>query len=1166
MRFLLLASIAALAPWSAVARTDVLVLRDGLRSEYAFCPEDERGGWGERHPAVWMFRAGLLGHSRRFERYLAPSPGVKVLTIDLERDGDELSLDGVEVVVCDGVRAAVLAPVAERLVRFVEEGGSLVVVAGFEGLGGQPPNERFSMTKRPSDYRSTALAAVLPVEITASPDYVVNRRARVEFDPRSPLGAGLHPDEWPLFGYHKTRARPTAQTLATIDGWPLVAWHAVGRGFLVVFTGSELETAYVRPSADPWPEEAVFWQRMVALVLGVLEVGVSLEAAQGEAVSLEAELRNHAAESRRLTLEAAIEDLHGVRWRLANRQRLRLAPGATTTWKGRAALDALPPGRYRASVLATGRGEGALFGATAPLVVEPPPGVKVGIEMPESVRRGTTARGRVRVEGARGAELRVVRGGRPLATLKLQPGTTPLEVHTGGLRPGRYELWVVAHRPLASKPLYVADYNPHFQNLMWWGQGDYPDGSLMRRLMVRDLLRHHVGAAAPIAVCERHGIWSMPTTGGLRALSRFAGASEKPESRWQDASGRRGSTLCPNDPLFGQALGRWADGLANDYRKLHSLRLIHIEDEASAPDCYCEDCRRLFEAEYGYRMPRPRKDYSPGFLDMWVQRMEFKLRSFGRYHKAIRDAFHARLPDALVLTSLPQGFTVAAGEDVVDHQRYLDAFWEHTYPGTEPLGAALTAHRVEMARELLGARSRPFIHLLQGFDYVAGVPKMPPRDYIRLIAWMSLAHGADHIGWFVYRWMWWLMPGTEAWEAVGEMGGLFEKLAPTLSRLRPARYPIALLYPLSQECVDYLRELTSSEEELPQRAVWRWRTWHAFQEAYFALKFAHLPFEPLYEEAVAAGKLPYQAVVVPHASHLRASVRKALANYIADGGAVFLGASSTLELPGARRLPFDFFTLFETYFPAGRRGAWQARRVRAYWLEAVLGKAERLKTILAPFHSGPLAISEPQVVWNIRHGGRAAYLFLINDTTTNPMSDAQRRMRGRFAHFAIMPMAFHPVRALCALKGRRVLYDAVAHRRVPATFEGDQTRFEIEIPGGDARLLAILPEAIEEVEATADRQVAAGEPLAFEVVVKGREAALDAVVPVEVRLEADAQERSAYVATEDGKAKGRLSTDIGLPPGRARLTARELLSGRACHLSVEITPPGGPLVARPAAR
>ena len=99
----------ALVAVTAAADTGVLVLRDGLRSEYAFCREDEWGGWGRRHPAIALFRAGLLDHGHRFARYLAESPGLSVRSIDLEAWRDELPLGGVGLVVLDDVRAIVVA-------------------------------------------------------------------------------------------------------------------------------------------------------------------------------------------------------------------------------------------------------------------------------------------------------------------------------------------------------------------------------------------------------------------------------------------------------------------------------------------------------------------------------------------------------------------------------------------------------------------------------------------------------------------------------------------------------------------------------------------------------------------------------------------------------------------------------------------------------------------------------------------------------------------------------------------------------------------------------------------------------------------------------------------------------------------------------------------------
>jgi len=556
-------------------------------------------------------------------------------------------------------------------------------------------------------------------------------------------------------------------------------------------------------------------------------------------------------------------------------------------------------------------------------------------------------------------------------------------------------------------------------------------------------------------------------------------------------------------------------------------------------------------------MPRPKKGFapSPAFLDKWVARMDFKLATFGRYHKAVRDAFKKRLPHATILTSLPQGFTVAHGETVIDHQRHLDAFWEHTYPGTEPLGAALAAHRVEMAAAAVGAPERPFIHLLQGFDEVSRVPKMPPREYIRLISWMALSHGADHLGWFVYRWMWWHMPGTEAWEACGEMAALLERLAPTFARLGPNRCPIALLYPLSQEMADHLRSQTATDAELPQRGVWVWRVWHSYEDAYFSLKFAGLPVEPLYEQSVIAGKLRYAAIVVPHADYLRREVVAGLRKFIADGGAVFLGASSTIELPGATKLPMDFLTLFNTYFPAGRSADWQKERVRCYWIRPVLDKAAQLKTLLAPCASDTVVVSDPEVVWSLRDGGRVKYLFLLNDKTTNPITPQQRELRGKYAHFVIMPMKYHPVRVTVSLPAAGPVYDVLAGRPVARPDRSGRVAFTADLEGGDARCYALLPERIRSVRVATRKGIEAGEPLPLHVGVWGQRHLILGVVPLRITLEAGGQTRTLYAATRAGEFQGELLTDVELPPGPATLTATELLSGRPGSRKLDILAP-----------
>ena len=1147
---------------TAAAETGVLVLRDGLRSEYGFCPEDERGGWGERHPCLPLFRAGVLDYAHRFARYLADSPGLRVRTLDVETARVDLPLGGIGLVILDDVRADAVKPFAQQLVDFAERGGALIVIGGFFGFGGSEPNGRFSMTKRPSDYRQTALARVLPVAIAASPDYVAVRKPTLALDGDGPLGAGIDPGSWPLYGYHRTKARTTAKVLATIDGHPLVAYHAAGRGLVVAFTGSELETAYANWKADPWPDEPVFWQRVAALALGVLDVRVEWLAARGPSAAplLQAQFTVLGAAARQVDLEAWVANEQGARWGGARSERFPLTPGQHARWPFRLDPAGSPPGTVLTAVARAvdPRRDGALYTARARWPVRRPEGApKATIAAPDSVRRGADLA--VVLEAGLPLQAVVLRDGTPLARAELAKGTTRLTLRTRALRPGPYLLAAVngQGQAFAARRVHVADYDPHFQNLLWWGQGDFPDGSALRRHLVRDLLAHRVGAGAPTDLCERHGFWAMRTLGGIGALSKFAGADKRPEAQWTDAAGKRRGKLCFNDPLFAEALPKWADSLTPGLAKLHSLGILHIEDEAGCPDCYCEDCRRLFKEKHGYEMPRPRKGVapSPAFLDKWVARMDFKLATFSRYHKAVRDAFKQRLPHATVLTSLPQGFTVAHGETVLDHQRHLDAFWEHTYPGTEPLGAALAAHRVEMAAAALGAPERPFIHLLQGFDDVGRVPKMPTRDYVRLISWMALSHGADHLGWFVYRWMWWHLPGTEAWDACGETAAQLERLAPTLARLAPHRYPIALLYPLSQEMADHLRTQTATDAELPQRAVWTWRVWHSYEDAYFTLKLAGLPVEPLYEQGVMAGKLRYAAIVVPHADFLRREVVAGLRKFIDDGGAVFLGASSSLKLPGATTLPVDFLTLFNTYFPPGRRADWQTQRVRSYWLRPVLDKGSALRTLLAPYAKNPVVVSEPEVVWNLRDGGTTKYLFLLNDKTTNPMTAAQRSMRGRYAHFAILPMAYHRARVEVSVPSPGPVYDVLRGKRVAWPERGGRATFEADLEGGGARLYALLPERIRSVRVATRKAIEAGEPLPLHVGVWGRGHLLRGVVPLRITLEAGGRTRTLHAATRAGECHAELPTDVELPPGTARLTATELLSGRSASRRLRLLPP-----------
>ena len=383
----------------------------------------------------------------------------------------------------------------------------------------------------------------------------------------------------------------------------------------------------------------------------------------------------------------------------------------------------------------------------------------------------------------------------------------------------------------------------------------------------------------------------------------------------------------------------------------------------------------------------------------------------------------------------------------------------------------------------------------------------------------------------------------------------------TFANLGPTRHPIALLYPLSQEMADHLRAQTATDAELPQRGVWTWRVWHSYEDAYFSMKFAGLPVEPLYEESVRAGKLRYKAIVVPHADYLRPEVAAGLRKYLDAGGAVYLGASSTLDLPGAEKLPFDFLTLFNTYFPAGRKADWQKERVRHYWIRPVLDKAAQLRRLLAAHARDAVAVSEPEVVWNLRDGGAAKYLFLVNDKTTNPVTGAQRELRGRYAHFVIMPTAYHAVRTRVTLPWSGPVYDVLDGRLAASPDREGRVSLDVELEGGGARCYALLPERIQSLRLAARKAIEAGAPLPIHVGVWGNGRLLAGVVPLKIELQSGKQTRTRYAATRAGECQLELATDLELPAGPARLTVTETLSGVAASRDLELLPPEPALIA-----
>lgn len=176
---------------------------------------------------------------------------------------ERATLDGYDLVVLSdiGAESLLLTPdvAAGRagtnrlrlLADYVADGGAVTMVGGYMSFAGEGGK---------AGYGRTALADVLPVGIADHDD-------RIECpEGVQPLNRGIDrlPERWPaVLGYNRVSADSDAETLATVDGDPLLVVGSHGDGTAVAFTTD---------CAPHWaPDSFLEWERLPELWSAILD-------------------------------------------------------------------------------------------------------------------------------------------------------------------------------------------------------------------------------------------------------------------------------------------------------------------------------------------------------------------------------------------------------------------------------------------------------------------------------------------------------------------------------------------------------------------------------------------------------------------------------------------------------------------------------------------------------------------------------------------------------------------------------------------------------------------------------------------------------------------------------------------------------------------------------
>lgn len=145
------------------------------------------------------------------------------------------------------------------LADWVRSGGSLLMVGGYLSFQG---------IEAKANYRSTALAAVLPVILEVgddreeTPHGVFPRRLTSH-----PAVAGV-PQELPhILGYQRFRARPATETLIAVDGNPLLVVGAAGAGRTAAFA-TDMGPHWLPAEFLAWDGFDALWQSLIGWLAG----------------------------------------------------------------------------------------------------------------------------------------------------------------------------------------------------------------------------------------------------------------------------------------------------------------------------------------------------------------------------------------------------------------------------------------------------------------------------------------------------------------------------------------------------------------------------------------------------------------------------------------------------------------------------------------------------------------------------------------------------------------------------------------------------------------------------------------------------------------------------------------------------------------------------------
>lgn len=543
--------------------------------------------------------------------------------------------------------------------------------------------------------------------------------------------------------------------------------------------------------------------------------------------------------------------------------------------------------------------------------------------------------------------------------------------------------------------------------VIWARDGDYAyyDSKLLPKapgLGSRDPLRETVEEAA------RH---RLPVIAYCVVQQGGHYLREHPEFEMRDPAGNRIGRFCYNSGYLEAMKQIVAEQCAYGIAGFH----IDMMDQGFGPPygCWCEHCRKAFEAEYGHPMPE-----GPTWDDKWDHMLEFRYATSARFEQALSDHIKSLNPNATVDFNYHGNppFSWEVGQRPVQHAGNGDFVTGETGVwGFSALTVGLNAEFYRAATPGLPVQ----VAMQRGVRMYHDQTTRPLHD-IRWELLTLLAHGAfvtmvDKTGFDG-----WLDP--VAYERIGIA---FEEAH--AKKAHWGHQPVA-------DVGIYFSSRTRDWFGREQAADY----FQSFQGAHKALVYEHVPWGILLDENLTAERLRwFPVVLLPNAAILSDREISLLRAYVDGGGNLILTGfsgmlgwrgesreeSALAELAGAhlvRRLAsLDNWVRFRGHSEGP--GSVLSRGIQEQWPFLVKGPA----AVLEPTSAQPIGeLLQPFRTTRQREGRAGTDWPMSADSPVGPAILLNRIGKGKVLTFACSPdcatASEHHI-----VEGRRLLVNAV---------------------------------------------------------------------------------------------------------------------------------------------